>query len=90
MGRCSICGAEGEHVKNDGCSSTDTLVCVGGPAALGEPGCGRVLSAEDRHWYGEACNDCVSAGNERVAAWRKGGVDPELDDRYGAEPLPVH
>lgn len=54
-----------------------TLICVND--TFFGPGCGRVLTADERQYYGTGCEQCVSAGHHRIVAWREGGDDPELD-----------
>ena len=44
--------------------------------------CGKVLTAEELHYYEIKCNACERAWNARVQAWRKGAHDPELDAAY--------
>ena len=60
-----------------------SLICIS-DTFIG-PGCGRVLTAEERLYYGSACEQCVRAGHERVEAWKRGGDDPDLD---AAMPVP--
>lgn len=42
-------------------------------------GCGRVLTDEEREYYGTCCEACVRDSVERVRRWRQGGEDKELD-----------
>lgn len=63
-----------------------TMICVG-DGFLGS-GCGRVLNDDERNYYGIACEACISAGHDRIAAWREGADDPELDQIMSA-PAPT-
>lgn len=60
-------------------------ICLGTPP---EPGCGAILTDEERHYYGSSCEKCERAWADRMAAWREGGADPELDAMYDA-PAPT-
>lgn len=44
--------------------------------------CGKVLTDEERRWYGSTCNQCEGEWLERIEAWRRGGPDVELDAIY--------
>lgn len=57
---------------------------------IGCRGCGRVLTDEERHYYGATCEECERDQTERIAAWRAGGDDPELDALYDGPPRVVH
>ncbi len=72
---CRGCGA---RVPAPGmfCSATTTLICQGRDFI---PACGRVLTPDERHWYGESCEQCERDWHERIEAWRKGGADAEID-----------
>jgi len=48
--------------------------------------CGQYLTDEERHYYGECCEKCVREWGDEIEAWRKGGVDAELDALYDAKP----
>jgi hypothetical protein len=49
--------------------------------------CGEVLTDDERHYYDGRCEKCVCEWSDRISAWRRGGDDPELDDRFkGDEP----
>lgn len=62
-----------------------TLICLGQvPVA----GCGRILTDEERHYYGNACEDCTRKWGEAIDAWRRGGECAELDTLYSA-PAPT-
>ena len=41
--------------------------------------CGSVLTDEEQYYYENQCESCVREQGERIAAWRHGGEDPELD-----------
>jgi hypothetical protein len=55
------------------------LICQGEHPV---PGCGRVLTAEERHWYGDCCESCQREWNNRIDAWKSGGADVELDAMF--------
>lgn len=44
--------------------------------------CGAILTDEERHYYECRCEACEGAWADRIAAWRKGGHDPELDAMF--------
>lgn len=44
--------------------------------------CGRVLTDEERHYYGSRCEECEGDWSDRIHHWRQGGEDPELDAMY--------
>lgn len=52
------------------------LICTGSPP---EPGCGAILTEEEAHYYGHACETCERRWSDRMEAWRHGGEDAELD-----------
>lgn len=61
------------------------FVCLGmHPVA----GCGRILTDDERYYYGHSCEACTRAWNETIEAWRKGGENPELDKMFSA-PKPI-
>ena len=45
--------------------------------------CLKPLTAEERHYYEYRCEACEGKWFERVAAWRNGGADAELDGYFG-------
>ena len=47
-------------------------------------GCGKVLTDEERHYYGATCNECERAWCDRIEDWRRGGTDAECDRLFGA------
>lgn len=78
---CEKCGTE---VDRDGslCSADDnTLICYG-HRPVG--GCGAILTAEERHWYGSCCEKCEQSWGNRIESWRLGSNDPELDEMFGS------
>lgn len=82
---CKTCGAE---VPEPGmyCSAVAIAVCQGHAP---EPGCGNVLTAEERHWYGTCCEVCERRWGDRMDAWSNGGTDLELDEMFSV-PQQVH
>jgi hypothetical protein len=36
------------------------------------PGCGRVLTDEERHYYSGGCETCERAWSDAIGAWRRG------------------
>lgn len=46
--------------------------------------CGKILTDEERHYYGYRCEECEGLEFDRVEAWRHGAADPELDKMYDA------
>jgi len=77
---CKTCGAK---VPAPGmyCSAGLDLVCQGQPPV---PGCGAVLTPDERHWYGYSCENCQVEWNDRINAWRAGGGDSALEEMFGA------
>lgn len=54
-------------------------------------GCGRTLTKEEIHYYGQTCDDCEREWSERMTKWRLGGEDQELDLLYSGGPtVAVH
>ena len=41
--------------------------------------CGGELTAEEAYYYEDRCEDCERLAHERLAAWREGAHDPEMD-----------
>ena len=66
------------------CSATGVLVCVG---YRDSEGCGVVLTPEERHYYGDCCEACVWAWDERIDAWKRGDADATLDQQFGNKPV---
>jgi hypothetical protein len=64
-----------------------TLICIGNPPIAG---CGKVLTEEDRLYYGTACEHCTRDWCEAIDAWRNGGKNAELDAFYGLAPQGRH
>ena len=79
---CERCGANVPEPAMF-CSATEVLVCQGQPPVAG---CGNVLTADERHWYGTCCEACEEAWNDRIETWRRGGQDADLDTMFGAPP----
>lgn len=53
-----------------------SYICLGlDPVA----GCGCVLTAEERRYYGTSCEDCETVWSNRIDAWKSGTDDKELD-----------
>lgn len=48
--------------------------------------CGAQLTAEEKLYYDGNCEECESDMHERIAAWREGAADPELDEMFGGKP----
>ncbi|HWX13476.1 MAG TPA: hypothetical protein VNY06_01125 [Methylocella sp.] len=74
------CGAE---VPEPGmyCSATTIFICQGREP---KPGCGHLLTAEERHWYGSCCEDCEQRWSDRIGEWCDGARDAELDAMFGS------
>ena len=47
--------------------SERSFICVGHPPL---PGCGRVLTVEERVYYSGACETCERAWSEAIRDWR--------------------
>lgn len=77
--RCSTCDHEAEDLSPY-CSATVDLVCQGRAPV---DGCGAVLTPEERHYYGDCCEECESEWCDRIEIWRHGGKDEALDQMYG-------
>lgn len=60
-----------------------TFVCIGHDPV---PGCGRVLTDEERHYYGTACEECERRWSEIIEAWHRGEDNPELDAMFDVRP----
>lgn len=60
-----------------------TIICLGDHFA---PGCGKILTDEEAEFYGTACEACARESAERLANWREGGEDEELDEIFSARP----
>jgi hypothetical protein len=52
--------------------------------------CGRALTRDERWWYADErqgrCEACEVAWGDRIAAWRKGAHEPELDSYFSGKP----
>lgn len=48
--------------------------------------CGAPLTEVEKRYYAGNCEECESAFHERIAAWREGDPDPELDEMFGGKP----
>jgi hypothetical protein len=83
---CKTCGAK-LTVRSAFCSAGVDLVCQGRDP---NPGCGAVLTAEERHYYGDACEQCEVAWADRIETWRRGSDDSELDQKYGCPSRTTH
>lgn len=60
---------------------TGALICTA-DCHPPQAGCGQVLKAEERHYYGDTCERCVREWGERIDIWKNGGEDPEFDNIY--------
>jgi hypothetical protein len=60
-----------------------SAICLG---YMQIPGCGHVLTDEERYYYGSCCEDCMTAWSDEIAAWRKGGENAELDAIFDVPP----
>jgi hypothetical protein len=54
--------------------------------------CGRILTAEEAHYYADSfgksrCEDCERAWDDRIDRWRAGGQDSEISAMFD-EPRP--
>ena len=79
MRHCSKCGHSSEDLSGF-CSLTENLICQGRHPL---DGCGAVLTAEERHYYGDVCESCEGEWLDRVEHWRHGDKDKILDDVFG-------
>lgn len=52
----------------------ETPVCVA---------CFKLLTDEERHYYEYRCEACEQKFSARLAYWRQGGADTELDALFG-------
>jgi hypothetical protein len=50
------------------------------------PGCGRVLTDEERHYYDRRCEDCTRAWDEAIDSWRLGEDNHYLDRLFSDTP----
>lgn len=64
------------------------FICLGPSLPPPMPGCGQLLTTEERHYYATCCETCMQAWSDRMRAWEDGGSDPELDALYDAKPKP--
>jgi hypothetical protein len=46
-----------------------SLICIGHAPI---PGCGRILTDDERHYYSGACEDCERAWSDAIGKWRRG------------------
>jgi hypothetical protein len=77
---CENCGLEkAESI----CGATASLICCGHYPITG---CGAVLTAHERHYYGSCCEGCEREWGETIAAWRAGGENAELDAMFDDKP----
>lgn len=60
-----------------------SFICTGQPPIAG---CGKVLTDEERHYYGASCEACERAWSAAIDAWRRGGENKELDAMFDARP----
>lgn len=60
-----------------------TLICLGHPPL---PGCGRVLTDEERHYYERCCEACERAWGDALHEWHRGGENPDFDRMFDAPP----
>lgn len=61
------------------------LICLGETPIAG---CGRILTDEERHYYGRACEDCTRKWSEAIEDWRRGGENAELDAMFNVPSPP--
>lgn len=75
---CSSCDAT---VDAPGmfCSAGVDLICQGRDMV---EGCGKLLTPDERHYYGSTCNECESEWCRRIEVWRVGGHDPVCDKMF--------
>jgi len=60
----------------------EIFICLGyGHVA----GCGRVLTAEEKHYYGACCESCMRVWHADIVAWREGGENKELDEMFSGQ-----
>jgi len=78
--RCPKCEHEADDLSTY-CSATENLVCQGRHPV---DGCGAVLTPEERHYYGDCCEECEGEWCERIERWRRGGLDKIMDQTYGS------
>lgn len=54
-------------------------ICLGrAPIA----GCGRILTDDERHYYGDSCEACIRAWDDAIDDWRRGGENEWLDELF--------
>ena len=59
------------------------LICTGHwPVA----GCGKLLSEEEREYYGSCCEECERDWSATIGTWRSGGENPDLDAMFDDKP----
>lgn len=58
-----------------------TFICLG---LNPEPGCGKILTDEEREQHDDCCNACMATWEARYNRWENGAVDKELDDIFDA------
>lgn len=78
--RCAKCDHEADDLSPF-CSATNHLICQGREPVAG---CGSILTAEERHYYGDCCEQCEAQWCERMNVWRHGGEDEVLDRMFSS------
>jgi hypothetical protein len=78
---CATCGADVPALGLF-CSAIDALTCQGRAPV---PGCGGILTPDERHWYGSSCELCQRAWYDRIDAWLRGHDDAELEQMFGSQ-----
>lgn len=61
------------------CSAGSDLVCQGREPI---PGCGAVLEADERHYYGSVCDNCEREWSRRIGLWQHGTDDTDFDAMF--------
>ena len=59
------------------------FICLGHEPLVG---CGRVLTDNERHYYGNCCECCERAWCDAISAWRRGADNPDFDAMFDGPP----
>ena len=61
--------------------TSDIFICLGQPPLAG---CGAILTADERHYYGSVCEICTQKWDQAIEDWKAGGENKELDAMFDA------
>ncbi len=59
------------------------LICMGHHPI---PGCGAILTEEDREYYSDCCETCMREWGDIISRWRAGEPNDELDKLFSDYP----